>query len=80
MSPPGIPFLKELHRDAGESLQMLAIHTSFGHKRYHRDELVPQLERFAGSFARLLFAVSLDIDGAVAEAWGGGRNALLVGL
>jgi thiol-disulfide isomerase/thioredoxin len=65
-----IPFLKELQRDAGDTLELVAIHTSNGHKLYTREQLLPQLKRFAASFARLPFPVTLDLDGSIAREWG----------
>lgn len=66
----GVPFLKELHREYGESLVMMMLHTSMGRRRYPRQQLVPELERFAGDFARLPVPVALDLDGSLAKAWG----------
>jgi hypothetical protein len=65
-----IPFLKELQRDAGDTLELVAVHTSRGHKLYTREQLLPQLKRFAASFARLPFPVTLDLDGSIAREWG----------
>lgn len=66
----GVPFLKELHRDHGDSLVLFTVHTALGRRRYPRGEVVPQLERFASDFARLPVPVALDLDGSLAEAWG----------
>ena len=61
----GIPFLKRLAADRRD-LVSLMIHTSYGHRRYTREQVVPQLKRFAESFARLPFPVALDLDGSLA--------------
>ena len=65
----GIPFLKRLHAEFGERVQLLAVHTSHGHKLFARDEVEPTLVKFARDFARLPFAVALDLDGSFARAW-----------
>ena len=59
--------MKQLYRDYGDKLVMLLIHTSFGHKLYKRDEVVPTLMQFAENFARLPFPVALDLDAKLAE-------------
>lgn len=66
----GVPFLKELHLEHGESLVLFMVHTALGRRAYPREEVVSQLERFASDFARLPVPVALDLDGALAEAWG----------
>lgn len=66
----GIPFLKRLASDHGERLQVALLHTAHGHRRLPRDQVEPQLLRFAGSFARLDLPIALDLDGDLAEAWG----------
>ena len=66
----GIPLLKRYAREHEGELEIVTIHTSYGHRRYERDEMVPQLTRFAESFARLPFPVALDLDGEIARARG----------
>ncbi|RJF71999.1 TlpA family protein disulfide reductase [Deinococcus cavernae] len=65
----GIPFLKRLHAEFGERVYLLAVHTSYGHKFFQRDEVEPTLLKFARDFARLPFPVALDLDGSFARAW-----------
>ena len=62
----GVPFLKRLVKEHDGLLEVLMIHTSYGHRRYPREQVVPQLTRFAESFARLPFPVALDLDGEIA--------------
>ncbi|MEZ4605240.1 MAG: hypothetical protein R2865_00105 [Deinococcales bacterium] len=45
------------------------IHTSFGHKIYSRDEVLPQLLYFAEHFAALPFSVALDLSGELAQSY-----------
>lgn len=66
----GIPFLKRLAQERGEALALGLLHTSHGHRRYEREQVLPQLRRFAESFARLPFPIALDLDGSRAERWG----------
>jgi len=66
----GIPFLKRLAAEHGDALQIALLHTAYGHRQLPRDQVEPQLVRFAESFARLDFPVALDIDGARAQRWG----------
>lgn len=65
----GIPFLKRLHGEFGERVHLLAVHTSFGHKLFTRDEVEPTLLKFARDYAKLPFPVALDLDGTFARAW-----------
>lgn len=65
-----VPFLKRLAAERGDGLVVLAVHTSHGHRAYARDQVVPQLRRYAEEFARLPFPVALDLDGSVARASG----------
>lgn len=65
----GIPFMKRLHAEFGDSVSLLAVHTSFGHKFFQRDEVEPTLTKFARDFARLPFPVALDLDGSFARHW-----------
>jgi hypothetical protein len=58
--------LKRLTADRHDLVRLM-IHTSFGHKRYTREQVAPQLKHFAESFARLPFPVALDLDGSIAE-------------
>lgn len=62
----GIPFMKELHREHGDRLNLLAIHTARGHRILPRDQVEASVQHFARSFARLPFAVALDLDGSLA--------------
>ena len=66
----GIPFLKQQAREYGDRLILLLIHTAFGHRHYARGEVVPTLQHFAGTFAKLSFPIALDNDGKLAESWG----------
>lgn len=65
----GIPFLKRLHAEYGEGVHLLAVHTSLGHRRLPREQVEPTLVKFARDFARLPFAVALDLEGDLARAW-----------
>lgn len=65
----GMPFLKKLARAFQDKLVILMIHTSYSHKHYTRDEVVPTLLHFADSFAALPFPIALDLDGKIAESW-----------
>jgi len=65
----GIPFLKRLEKEFGDDLVVFVIHTSFGHKFFERDEVLPTLLHFSENFARLPFPVALDLDGKIAESW-----------
>lgn len=65
----GIPFMKRLHTEFGDSVNLLAIHTSRGHRRYERQQVEPQLLKFACDYAKLPFSAALDLDGSVAEFW-----------
>lgn len=66
----GIPLLKRYAREHGGALEIVTIHTAYGHRRYERDEVVPQLTRFAERFAKLPFPVALDLDASVARHHG----------
>ena len=65
----GIPFMKRLHAEFGDAVNLLAIHTSRGHRPYPREQVQPQLLKFARDYARLPFPVALDLGGSVAEHW-----------
>ncbi|MDZ7799391.1 MAG: hypothetical protein U5K81_01185 [Trueperaceae bacterium] len=65
-----IPFMKRLHAEHGARLRLASLHTAHGHRVLPRDAVAPEVERFASSFARLPFAVALDLDGARAARWG----------
>lgn len=65
----GIPFLKRLHAEFGDQIELLAIHTARGHRHLPCAEVEPTLIKFARDFARLPFAVALDLDGEIAEHW-----------
>lgn len=65
----GIPFLKRLHAEYGERVHLLAVHTSLGHRQLERAQVEPTLQKFARDFARLPFAVALDLSGELARAW-----------
>lgn len=62
----GVPFMKRLHRQYGEHMHFLAVHTSRGHRLLPREDVVPTLEQFAASFAKLPFPVALDLNGELA--------------
>lgn len=66
----GVPFMRRLHAQHGERLNLLAVHTARGHRALPRAAVLPTLLHFAETFARLPFAVALDEDGALAEAHG----------
>lgn len=65
-----IPYLKRIMRDHGDKLEAIAVHTSYGHRDYPEESVVPQIQRFARDYARLAVPVALDLDGALARAWG----------
>lgn len=65
----GIPFLKRLREEFGEKLAVFVIHTSYGHKLFERDEVLPTLLHFSEKFAKLPYSVALDLDGKIAESW-----------
>jgi len=66
----GVPLIKRLAAEHGDALQLVMVHTAYGHREHPREELVPALERFAGSFAKLEVPIALDLSGGLAEAWG----------
>lgn len=66
----GIPFLKRMAVARGDALAIGLLHTSYGRRRLPREQVEPQLRRFAESFARLPHPIALDLDGARAERWG----------
>lgn len=66
----GAPLLKRLAREHEGKLEVVMIHTAYGHRRYARDEVLPTLKRFAERFARLTIPIALDLDGEIAESWG----------
>lgn len=61
--------MRRLHSEFGTGVNLLAIHTSRSHRRYGRQQVEPQLVRFAEQYAKLPFPVALDLDGSVAEFW-----------
>lgn len=65
----GIPFLKRLHAEFGEQVQLLGVHTSFGHRLLAREDVEPTLVRFARTYAKLPFPVALDLRGEFARYW-----------
>lgn len=65
----GIPFMKRLHGEFGARVNLLAVHTSHGHRPLPREDVEPTLLRFARDFARLPFPVALDVSGSLARAW-----------
>jgi len=65
----GVPFLKKLAKEYKDKLIITMVHTSFGHKVYTRDEVVPTLTHFARDFADIPFPIALDLDGKMAESW-----------
>ncbi|WP_019588184.1 TlpA family protein disulfide reductase [Deinococcus apachensis] len=65
----GIPFLKRLHTEFGGRVELMALHTSRGHRLLAREDVEPTLVRFARDFARLPFPVALDLSGDLARAW-----------
>jgi hypothetical protein len=66
----GVPLIKRVAAERGDALQLVMVHTAYGHRQHPREALVPALERFAGAFARLEVPVALDLDGSLAAAWG----------
>lgn len=65
-----IPWLKRAASGIGDRAVVFAVHTAYGHRRLERAAVAPNLQRFAEAFARLPFAVALDLDGAWAERTG----------
>lgn len=65
----GIPLIKRLYSAYSSKMHFLAVHTSFSHRHFEREEVVPTLLRFVGEFAKLPFPVALDLDGKMAEHW-----------
>ncbi len=65
----GLPFLKALHSEFGGQVNLLAVHTAYGHRPLPREQVEPTLLKFARDFARLPFAVALDLDGQFARHW-----------
>lgn len=65
----GIPFLKHLYHEYGHGVNLLAVHTSFGHRLLPRAEVEPTLVKFARDYAKLPFAVALDLGGQFARHW-----------
>jgi len=65
-----IPWLKRVASGLDEHAVVFAVHTAYGHRRLERDAVAPNLQRFAEGFARLPFAVALDVDGDWAERMG----------
>jgi hypothetical protein len=65
----GLPFMKKLHAEFGERVNLLAVHTSHGHRLLPREAVEPTLIKFARDFARLPFGVALDVSGDLARAW-----------
>ena len=66
----GVPFLKSLATEHGDRLELAMLHTSYGRRKFPREQVEPQLLRFAGSFARLGLPIALDLSGEMAERWG----------
>ncbi|BDP42421.1 alkyl hydroperoxide reductase [Deinococcus aetherius] len=66
----GLPFLKRLHTEFGHRVELMALHTSRGHRLLPREDVEPTVTRFARDFARLPFPVALDVSGDLARAWG----------
>ena len=65
----GIPLIKRMYSDHSDQLHFLAVHTSFGHRHFERQEVVPTLLRFIHEFAKLPFPVALDLEGQMAQQW-----------
>ncbi|MFC6750593.1 hypothetical protein [Deinococcus aquaticus] len=72
----GIPFLKRLHAEFGDSVHLLAVHTSHGHRLLPGGEVVPTLQKFARDYAKLPFPVALDLSGDLARTAHRGHPAL----
>lgn len=66
----GIPFLKRLHAEFGDRVELMALHTSRGHRLLPHEDVEPTLMHFARDFARLPFPVALDVSGDLARTWG----------
>ncbi|WP_370293724.1 TlpA family protein disulfide reductase [Deinococcus sp. KSM4-11] len=62
-------FLKRLHAEFGDSVTLLAVHTSYGHRLLPREDVVPTLTKFARDYAKLPCPVALDVSGDLARAW-----------
>jgi hypothetical protein len=65
----GVPLLKRIGRQAGPGFKTALVHTSHGHRRVERGEVIASLIHFASSFARLEMPVAIDVDGELARAW-----------
>jgi thiol-disulfide isomerase/thioredoxin len=65
----GIPFIKRLYTEFGDRANILAVHTSRGHRLLPREDVEPQLVRFVQQYARLPFPVALDLSGDLARAY-----------
>ncbi len=66
----GVPLLKRLAAEHGEALQLVMVHTAYGHREHPREELTAAITRFARDFARLEIPIALDLDGSLAVDWG----------
>jgi len=66
----GVPFLKRMQAEHGDGLYLALLHTAYGHKVHPRGEVLPELDRFAGSFAQLDMPIALDEEGDLAQRWG----------
>lgn len=65
-----IPWLKRVAPRVAERATLFAVHTAYGHRTLPRDQVAPQLARYAADFAQLPFPVALDLDGGWAQAMG----------
>jgi hypothetical protein len=65
-----VPWLKRVAPRVAGRATLLAVHTAYGHRTLPRDQVEPQLVRYATGFAQLPFPVALDLDGDWAQAMG----------
>ena len=65
-----VPWLKRLASVAEDRAVLFAVHTAYGHRVLPRDQVAPQVARYATGFAALPFPLALDLDGRWAGASG----------
>jgi hypothetical protein len=65
-----VPWLKRLAPRVGDRAVLLSVHTAYGHRVWPREEVAPQVARYAAGFAALPFPLALDLDGGWAQAHG----------
>jgi hypothetical protein len=65
-----VPWLKRLAPRVGDRAVLLAVHTAYGHRVWSRDQVAPEVVRYAAAYAALPFPLALDLDGGWAQANG----------